>query len=125
MSDSPFTEAGLTFALDREGVSIEGKTREIAGEIDLDALGIADEDDLVDELLGRFSALVGEDLEDPEGMIELSVQDASGRIVGAVVIAPSEGDDAIEVSGECDTSISSKDVIAALTAALVSVSPES
>lgn len=124
MSATAFTEAGLTFALDREGVSLEGKTREIADEIDLDALGIADEDDLVDELLGRVSALVGEDLDDPEGMIELSVQDASGRIVAAVVIAPSENDDALEVSGECLASMSSKDLVAALTAALVSVSPE-
>ncbi len=124
MSASPFSEAGLTFALDREGVSLEGKTREIDAEIALEALGIADQDDLVDELLGRFSALVGEDLEDPEGMIELSIRDASGRVVGALVISPSEGDDALEVSGECVPSLVPKDIVAALTAALVSVSPE-
>lgn len=126
MSDDSFRAGKFSLAVDREGVTVAGAdTVEISKTFPPSAFNISSDVDLVEALGELLSRLTGTDLVDADGIFDFSVHDAeaSGRVVGALVVSVSDDEDAIELSGEVASDVSAKDLVSAFVAALAGAAP--
>lgn len=110
---STFHSAGLDFAVDRAGAELESPHL-IQLDIGYDVLGLTAEAAPA-EIGRRLSKLLGEVVEDEEGIYDLVVT-KDGALVAALVLACE--DDGIELGGERSEEIDDDGLAAALVRAL-------
>lgn len=114
---STFQSAGLVFAVDRAGALVESPHL-IELDVGYDVLGI-DPESAPTELGRRLSNLLGEPIEDDEGIFDLVVT-KDGAVVAALVLACEE--DAVALGGERSSEIDDDGLATALVRALDSAS---
>lgn len=127
MSEGSFLAGKHRLVFDREGVTVAAKdTVDFAKAFKPSTLGIDDELDLVEGLGDVLSHMTGVDLDDADGIYDFSVRDAASddRIVGTLVISVSDGEDAVELSGEVANDVSARELMAAVVSAIGKAAPE-
>lgn len=112
---STFHSAGLDFIVDRAGAQIEAPHL-IQLDIDYAVLGI-DPATAPVEIGRRLSKLLGETVDDEEGIFDLAVT-KDGALVAALVLACE--DEAIELGGERSAEVDDDGLATALVRALES-----
>jgi hypothetical protein len=111
-----FEANGLRFTHDLDGASVgEADTRPIDVALDPEDARLTSEAPLEEQLGERLSAMLGERVQDEEGIFDLAVERA-GIVVAAVQL--SCDDDAIELLGERAASLTEAALCEALIEAL-------
>ncbi len=106
----------LVFSIDREGVELQAPAdalREIDVDIDVEELELQAREDLPIQLGRRLSHLLGERVEDEEGMFDLLVR-RDGTPIASLVVSAGPGDELLNICGTVIPSASGKVVVDAV-----------